>query len=344
INYDIPYDTEAYIHRIGRTGRAGRQGDAILFVAPRERRMLYAIEKATRQKIERLDLPTTETVNNKRIADFKQKISDTLAAGELGFMQGLIEQYQQEHDIPARDIAAALAQISLGDRQLLMKPETDRPAPRAHESEKRSSRDKPKRGKPRGPLGKDRELFRIEVGYVHGVKPGNIVGAIANEAGLDGDNIGQIEIHDEHSVLDLPTGMPADIFNELKKARVCGQAIRITRLSEDGGSAKPAGKSGKPRHFDKKPRTHKPDSKGGNSPDKKRAKPKPGGKPAGAVGGKPGKPGKFGKPGKPGKSGTFSKPGKTGTLSKPSKPGKSGKPGTLSKSAKPARARGPADR
>ncbi|ANO52111.1 DEAD/DEAH box helicase [Woeseia oceani] len=335
INYDIPYDTEAYIHRIGRTGRAGRQGDAILFVAPRERRMLYAIEKATRQKIERLDLPTTETVNNKRIADFKQKISDTLATGELGFMQGLIEQYQQEHDVPARDIAAALAQISLGDRPLLMKPETDRPATRAHDPDKRSSRDKSKRSKPRGPLGKDRELFRIEVGYVHGVKPGNIVGAIANEAGLDGDNIGQIEIHDEHSILDLPVGMPADIFNDLKKARVCGQAIRITRVGE--AAAKASGKPGKARHFDKKPRSHKPDSKG-SGPDKKRTKPKPGSKPAGAAGSKPGKPGKFGKSAKPGKSGTFAKPGK------PGKPAKSGKSGTLSKPAKPARGRGPADR
>ena len=114
VNYDIPYDTEAYIHRIGRTGRAGRKGDAILFVAPRERRMLGAIEKATRQKIEPLKLPSTEIVNNKRIADFKQSISDTLAAGELDFMQSMVEQYQQEHDVPALEIAAALAKLSIG--------------------------------------------------------------------------------------------------------------------------------------------------------------------------------------------------------------------------------------
>jgi ATP-dependent RNA helicase DeaD len=116
INYDIPYDSEAYIHRIGRTGRAGRTGDAILFVAPRERRMLAAIERATRQKIEQMVLPTTETVNNKRIADFKQKISDTLALGELGFMQSVVEQYRQEHDVPAVEIAAALAKIAVGDK------------------------------------------------------------------------------------------------------------------------------------------------------------------------------------------------------------------------------------
>ncbi|MFP4494911.1 MAG: DEAD/DEAH box helicase, partial [Halochromatium sp.] len=120
VNYDIPYDTEAYIHRIGRTGRAGRAGEAILFVAPRERRMLAAIERATRQRIEPLTLPSTETVNNKRIADFKQRITDTLAAGELDFMQGLIEQYQEEHDVPAVEIAAALAKLSIGDQPLLL--------------------------------------------------------------------------------------------------------------------------------------------------------------------------------------------------------------------------------
>ncbi len=127
INYDIPYDTEAYIHRIGRTGRAGRSGEAILFVAPRERRMLAAIERATRQKITRLELPTTETVNNKRIADFKQKISDTLAAGETTFMQNLVEQYRDEHDVPALEIAAALAKMSIGDKPLLLAPEKERP-------------------------------------------------------------------------------------------------------------------------------------------------------------------------------------------------------------------------
>ena len=126
INYDVPYDTEAYIHRIGRTGRAGRSGEAILFVAPRERRMLSAIERATRQKIEQMVLPSTETVNNKRIADFKQKITDTLAVGELGFMQGLVEQYRQEHDVPAVEIAAALAKISIGDKSMLLSPDKDR--------------------------------------------------------------------------------------------------------------------------------------------------------------------------------------------------------------------------
>jgi len=147
VNYDIPYDTEAYIHRIGRTGRAGRPGDAILFVAPRERRMLNAIEKATRQKIEPLELPSTEMVNNKRIADFKQSISDTLAAGELDFMQSLLEQYQQEHDVPALEIAAALAKISIGDRLLLLKPEKEKPA-RRHAESRAEPRQRKERAEP----------------------------------------------------------------------------------------------------------------------------------------------------------------------------------------------------
>jgi ATP-dependent RNA helicase DeaD len=234
INFDIPYDTEAYIHRIGRTGRAGRKGEAILFVAPRERRMLYAIEKATRQKIEPLVLPTTEVVNNKRIADFKQKISDTLAGGELSFMQGLVEQYRQEHDVPALEIAAALAKMSIGDKPMLLSADRDAAAGR---SERKSfDRDESKRPRkeqrhaktPRGP-GADMERFRIEVGYKHGVKPGNIVGAIANEAGLDGEHIGHIEIENDYSLVDLPVGMPKEIFMDLKKVRVCGEPMRISR-------------------------------------------------------------------------------------------------------------------
>lgn len=249
VNYDIPYDAEAYIHRIGRTGRAGRQGDAILFVAPRERRMLFAIEKATRQKISPLELPTTERVNNKRIADFKQKITDTLAAGELAFMQGLVDQYQQEHDVPAAEIAAALAKISIGDRPLLMKPEEHRPARHKDDSRQRKDGSKTRRGKARPELGKGRQRYRIEVGRDHDVQPGNIVGAIANEAGIDGHQIGHIEINDDHSLVDLPTGMPKDIFQDLVKARVCGRALKISEFNEkqEKRARKPGGKTKPPK-------------------------------------------------------------------------------------------------
>lgn len=234
INYDIPYDTEAYIHRIGRTGRAGRSGEAILFVAPRERRMLAAIEKATRQKVEQMVLPSTETVNNKRIADFKQKITDTLAVGELGFMQGLIEQYRQEHDVPAVEIAAALAKISIGDKSMLLSPD------RVKEKGKRSDKGKMK---PLADVRDGAERFRIDVGHVHGVKPGNIVGAIANESGLDGEHIGRIQIEAEFSLVDLPVGMPKDVLMDLKKTRVCGQQMNMTR---DGEKNRPGKRGGKP--------------------------------------------------------------------------------------------------
>ena len=227
INYDVPYDTEAYIHRIGRTGRAGRRGDAILFVAPRERRMLSAIEKATRQKIEQMVLPSTEAVNNKRIADFKQAITDTLSLGELGFMQGLVEQYRQEHDVPAVEIAAALAKMTIGDKPMLLSPDKNTG----------KGRMKPVRDADGGA-----ERYRIEVGHVHGVKPGNIVGAIANESGLDGEHIGSIEIEAEYSLVDLPAGMPKDIFMDLKKVRICGQAMNISLHGEAKAPRKRKGK------------------------------------------------------------------------------------------------------
>lgn len=252
VNFDIPYDSEAYIHRIGRTGRAGRKGEAILFVAPRERRMLHVIEKATRQKIEQLVLPTTETVNNKRVADFKQKITDTLASGELTFMQNLIEQYRQEHDVPALDIAAALAKLSIGDTPLLLAPDRERPArfegrDSGEPAKNKFIRERKARNRAAQAPGENMERYRVEVGHRHGVKPGNIVGAIANEAGLDGEHIGRIDIEEDYSLVDLPIGMPKDIFMELKKARVCGEALNISLFD---AAAKSSRKSapGKPKH------------------------------------------------------------------------------------------------
>lgn len=240
VNYDIPYDTESYIHRIGRTGRAGRTGDAILFVAPRERKLLGNIEKATKQKVEEMGLPSTEIINNKRISRFKQNIADTLAAEELGFFTQLIEQYQQEHNVSALEIAAALAKLVQGDTPLLVQnlpnksyeSREDRPSREDRGSrEDRSSRErKPKRSYGNADI--EMELFRIEVGHNHGVKPGNIVGAIANETGIDGDHIARIRIEDEYSTVELPAGMPKELINELKKIRVVGQPLNISKMEE----------------------------------------------------------------------------------------------------------------
>ena len=255
VNYDIPYDTEAYVHRIGRTGRAGRQGDAILFVAPREKRLLSAIEKATRQKIDLMELPSTELINDKRIARFKQRITDTLANEELGFFSQLIEQYEQEHNVPAEEIAAALAQLLQGDTPFLLqkKPQHKEPRTRADTSRGMDQRpprkERPAKEHERRP-GREStpedgmERFRIEVGHKHKVMPGNIVGAIANEAGIESQYIGRINIHDDYSLVDLPEGMPREIFNELKYVWVAGQQLNISRLAREHKRGKPGTTAG----------------------------------------------------------------------------------------------------
>jgi len=291
LNYDIPYDTEAYVHRIGRTGRAGRSGEAILFVTPREKRLLQTIERATRQPIEEMQLPGVEVVNDKRIAKFKQRIGDVLSRGDdLSLFRGLVEQYENEQNVPAVEIAAALAKLLQGDAPFLLRvperrerverfdrPERPERATRGNERERPdssfrrkpesigssdrqntmdpglrrndegaerrertppSSTEKPARERkpPRGEPQPGFETFRIEVGHDHGVKPGNIVGAIANEAGLDAKHIGRVDIREDHSFVDLPEGMPSDVFKLLKKVWVSGQQLRISRGGEEGGA------------------------------------------------------------------------------------------------------------
>ncbi len=271
INYDVPHDTESYVHRIGRTGRAGRKGDAILFVAPREKRMLVAIERATRQKIELLEMPTTETINDKRIADFKQRITDTLAEGSMELFDQIVEQYTQEHNVPALDVAAALARMVQGEKPLLVKqmpkflaPESGRASGSSRDvrPEGRSSRRKEARpvrrssGDTVGDLPKPErgmERYRLEVGKTHGVKPGNIVGAIANEIGIDSEFINQVNIQNDFSTVDLPEDMPKAIFATLKKIRISGQQVdasKITVREHSDGSGehrRPMGRQGSGR-------------------------------------------------------------------------------------------------
>jgi ATP-dependent RNA helicase DeaD len=250
VNYDVPYDTEAYVHRIGRTGRAGRQGDAILFVAPREKRMLSAIERATRKKIEIMDLPSTELINDKRVAKFKQRITDTLANEDLGLFVQMIEQYQHEHNVPAQEIAAAIAQLLQGDTPFLLQSKPKRKSGKKQTrddwdkderpSRKKRARDEGERTSRRGgqhkesPLEEGMDRYRIEVGHNHEVQPGNIVGAIANEAGFDSKYIGRINIYDDHSLVDLPEGMPKEVFKLLKNVWVSGQKLNISRVTADG--------------------------------------------------------------------------------------------------------------
>ena len=228
INYDTPYDTESYVHRIGRTGRAGRNGEAILFVAPRERKMLTAIEKTTRQKIELMELPSTKTINNVRIERFKQRITETLAANDLTFYYQLVEQYHQELNIPITEIAAALAKMVQGDEPFLLTRSAEKR--NANIEERARKQKKSAKGKSTNfSVEEGLERYRIEVGHKHNVEPRHIVGAIANEAGLDSRYIGRISIYDEYSTVDLPSGMPREIFKLLKRVWVAGQQLQISR-------------------------------------------------------------------------------------------------------------------
>ncbi|MEO7387291.1 MAG: DEAD/DEAH box helicase [Gammaproteobacteria bacterium] len=271
VNYDIPYDVEAYIHRIGRTGRAGRKGEAILFVVYREQGMLRAIERATKQPIEPMNLPTTAAVNDTRIARFKEKITKALDGADLATFRSVIEQYEQEHGVPSVDIAAALARLAQGDTPLLV-PDAPRPPPRPE----RPAGNRPERvpfrkpgpdlgspfqraTRPGAPPSRPPEAgvvrYRLAVGHAHGVKPGNIVGAIANEAGVDSKRIGRVDIRDDFTLVDLPSGMPDDVLQHLKSVWVVGQQLRIV---EDGKPFEPPRKTGKLALGDEQPRTAKP--------------------------------------------------------------------------------------
>jgi len=259
VNYDIPYDSETYVHRIGRTGRAGRSGEAILFVAPRERNMLRIIERATKQRIEQMTLPSIADVNEQRVLKFKERVARALESGEGKVFEDLLRQVEQESNVPAIAIAAALAGLLQGDTPFLLaqkesrretgwepgagsesvsEGQTDRSASQERSSESgnrphRNAGEKvPREGRSRRSREEDppMETFRIEVGHEHGVQPGNIVGAVANEAGIEGRYIGHIDIRDDHSFLDLPEGMPAKIFGSLQKVRVRGVELRISRV------------------------------------------------------------------------------------------------------------------
>jgi len=234
VNFDIPFDTEAYIHRIGRTGRAGRSGEAILFVHPREKKALYGIEKVTRQKITEMAMPTVKAINMKRVEAFKRRITDTLLEADLDFHLKLIADYRKTHDVADDRLIAALAQMVQGETPLFLEEKQENPrqnrmqsakerVPRKHEKKngfkKRTSSSPDKR----------MERYRIEIGKLHGVKPGNIVGAIANEADISSKFIGRITINEDHSTVDLPDSMPTDTFQLLKRVRINDRKLDISR-------------------------------------------------------------------------------------------------------------------
>jgi ATP-dependent RNA helicase DeaD len=255
VNFDVPHDTESYVHRIGRTGRAGRKGEAILFIAPRERSMLRIIERATRQSIEPMHLPTVEDVNKRRVDKFKQRLSAALATGAAASYRTVIEEFVQEGDVDIVDVAAALAHLAQGDTPLVLgsKPVAPDAAAAAHEHARgqrppREARtmgsrgeiasDRPRHGGKGGRFG-PQETYRLAVGRTHGAQPGNIVGAIANEADLDGSQINGVEICEDHSFVRLPADVPQEALDRLARVRVRGQELALTRVERRARRGKP---------------------------------------------------------------------------------------------------------
>jgi len=258
VNYDIPYDTEAYVHRIGRTGRAGREGKAILFVAPRERRMLAAIEQATRQPIRPLRLPTRQDITDRRIGLFKEQIAETLESQDLEFFEEMIDSFQTEYDVGHRRIAAALAFLAQKERPL-----QPHELPAEPPGEERAAPSRPERSAVAAEAGMRR--YRLEVGRDHGVEPRHIVGTITNEANLSGRQIGAIKLFNTFSLVDLPDDLPAELVARLQKTPICGRPMR---LSVDAG-----GKGGEqPEKHPRRPVFKKAgDSRGAKAAGKKPA-------------------------------------------------------------------------
>ena len=247
VNYDIPQDAETYVHRIGRTGRAGREGEAILFVSHRERRMLNNIERVTRQKIEPLELPTAKIINEKRIDTFKKKITETLSNQDLTIFEKLVTEFQEANEeVSHLKVAAALAHIAQGNEPLLLsekEPSFGRDQ-KPGEEKVVPVEASPLKDHPQIPM----RRYKLEAGNSNNIKPGNILGAIANEADMDSEYIGSIQIFDNFSTVDLPDEMPKETFEVLKKTVVNGKRLNIVELTEKNNKATIGGTSGK-RNF-----------------------------------------------------------------------------------------------
>ncbi len=259
VNYDIPHDTESYVHRIGRTGRAGRTGEALLFVAPRERRLLDAIERATRQPLTEMQLPSVDDVNAQRVVKFHDAITESFASPKLALFRKLIEDYEAEHNIPLADIAAALAVGGHDGEHFFMEPEAEPIRPPRRERAPREERERRTDG-PQGPqrhraTGADMATYRIAVGKRHRVVPGAIVGAIANEGGLRRSDFGHISIRPDHSLVELPADLPSETLDALRRTRISGVLIQL-QLD-----------SGPPGH---RPMVRGPRREGGRKPDRRK--------------------------------------------------------------------------
>ncbi len=237
INYDIPFDSEAYIHRIGRTGRAGRSGKAILFVNPRERRFVNNLERAVGQTIEQMEIPKNELINKCRLERLKNKLISAAKNGrdheeEISILQKLVDEVSEEHELSPDELAFAAINMAIGSAPLLIKGDESwlkkSPGKNSRKDERNDSLSR-RRNERRSQPESHMERFRVEVGHRDRVKPGNLVGAIANETGLQGKMIGRIQIFDCYSLVDLPKGMPEEVFKELKRLKVMNRELQIQR-------------------------------------------------------------------------------------------------------------------
>ena len=242
INFDIPGDTESYVHRIGRTARAGRSGEAILFVTPRERRMLRSIEKVTKATLEEMQLPTVDEVNEVRKKNFAEGITGALGAKDKDFFRTMIREYSKNHDVAMDDIAAALAVKLQGDKDFLLK---EQPVDKRKDrfNDKRGGRDfddrggRDGRGRDRGSRdrggrgGRDANFqpYRLAVGKRQHVRPGSIVGALANEGGLNSKDFGRINIGADHTIVELPKNLDPAVLDRLSDTRISGELIKIRK-------------------------------------------------------------------------------------------------------------------
>ena len=272
INFDIPYDNESYVHRIGRTGRAGRDGKAILFITPKETRLLRSIEKSTRQTISPLTMPSNEQVSDQRIMQFTNQLVKTLETPRLDKFRDLITKFAAENELDMADIAAALTYENQKERPLFPKLDNivaprennrdrdngrDRNRDRAEKRDRKDNRrednrreERPKREpRVRDEGGEDVAMvtYRMEVGNNDGITPSNIVGAIANEADISSRYIGSIKLHDDYSTVDLPQGMPDELLNHLKKVRVCAKPMRISVYNPNTAPAGGSSEQKEPR-------------------------------------------------------------------------------------------------
>jgi ATP-dependent RNA helicase DeaD len=226
VNFDIPTDTESYVHRIGRTGRAGRSGQAISFVTPRERYLLKVIEKATGQPLTQIHMPTVEAINSSRLARFDAAITEALGSSDLEFYRDVVGHYAQEYDVAESDVAAALAVVLQGDKPLLL---DDEPEPARQPDEWMT--------------------YRIAVGRRHKVQPGAIVATLTKAGGLKRRDVGRIDIKSDHCLVQLPGTLSGDQLKKLRKAEISGQPLDTRPDTGPPGRhrAKPRHKGGKKR-------------------------------------------------------------------------------------------------